>query len=120
MDGNALSFLADPAEPPEIEIRVNFGTFAGRDATVAEVDDLARDLLGVLHRVSIESLRRHELDQGHEASIHQVVVQAATADAVEPTSRDVLAGRLLDRVDAWARRCIELRHVEGAGIDALR
>jgi hypothetical protein len=119
MDGNPLSFVADPAEPVDIEIRVNFGVFAGREATFAEVDELAGELLGVLRRVSIESLRRHELDAGHEARIHQVKVQARVADAVDPTSRDVLAGRLLDRVDSWARRCINFRHAEVAEIDAL-
>jgi hypothetical protein len=119
MDGSALAFLAEPDEPAEIDVRVNFGMFAGREATFAEVDELAQELLGVLGRVTIDSLRRHELDAGHEATIHQVRVLADPADALHETGRDVLAGRLLDRVDAWARRCIESRHAEVADVDAL-
>ena len=36
-----IAFLDD-----EGDIRVNFGMFAGRDATQAEIDELAHDLLG--------------------------------------------------------------------------
>jgi hypothetical protein len=117
MDESALTFRSEPRQAPEIEIRVNFGMFAGRDATHAEIDDLARDLLGAVHRVSIVSLRRHELDEGGEAAIHQVKVEASPADAVD--SGDDLAERLLDLVDAWARRSIEQRHAEVSELDAL-
>ena len=102
---------------PELEIRVNFGMFAGRDATNAEIDDLARDLLGVLRRVSIVSLRRHEVDGEVEASIHQVKVEASATDAREPS--DDLEATLLELVDAWARRAIEHRHAELAEVEAL-
>ncbi len=116
MDESALTFRPEPQQAPEIEIRVNFGMFAGRDATLAEIDDLGRDLLGAVHRVSIVTLRRHELDESGEAAIHQVKVEATAADAVEPGD---VAERLLDLVDAWARRSIEFRHAEVAELDAL-
>ena len=117
MHETPLTFLPDQREAPELEIRVNFGMFAGRDVTNAEIDDLARDLLGVLRRVSIVSLRRHEVDGEVEAAIHQVKVEASPADALEPGSD--LEGKLLELVDRWARRAIEHRHVELAEIDAL-
>jgi len=117
VDQTPLTFIPDSREAPELELRVNFGMFAGRDATNAEIDDLARDLLGVLRRVSIVSLRRHEFDGEVEAAIHQVKVEASSTDAREPGAD--LEARLLELVDAWARRAIEHRHVELAEVDAL-
>ena len=117
VDQTPLTFIPDSREAPELELRVNFGMFAGRDATNAEIDDLARDLLGVLRRVSIVSLRRHEFDGEVEAAIHQVKVEASSTDARQPGGD--LEARLLELVDAWARRAIEHRHVELAEVDAL-
>jgi hypothetical protein len=117
MDETPLAFRSDPREQPELELRVNFGMFAGRQVTLAELDDLARDLLDVLARVSVVSLDRHEFGDGGEAAVHQVKVEAASADAHEPDPE--LGDRLLALVDAWARRTIEFRHVESAEIDAL-
>lgn len=119
MHDTPLTFFSEPRDRPGIEIRVNFGVFAGRDATLAEVDELARELLTVLRRVSIVSLRRHELDREAEATIHQVKVEADAADALEPVGRDALAERLLALVDGWARRSIELRHADVTGVEAL-
>ena len=111
MDGNPLAFVAEPEAPPDLEIRVNFGMFSGREATIAELDDLAQDLLEVLPHVTIESVRRHEVDREVEAALHQVKVGAR--------GRELPADRLLTLVDAWARRCIEERHVETADVGAL-
>jgi len=112
-----LTFVPEPRELPELEIRVNFGMFAGRDVTNAEIDDLARALLGVVRRVSIVSLRRHEVDGDVEAAIHQVKVEASPADATGPGGD--LDAQLPQLVDAGARRAIEHRHVELAEVDAL-
>jgi len=117
VDQTPLTFIPEPRDAPELEIRVNFGMFAGRDATNAEIDDLARDLLGVLRRVSIVSLRRHEFDAEVEAAIHQVKVEASSADA--RTTGTELEAQLLELIDAWARRAIEHRHVELAEVEAL-
>ena len=40
-----LAFYQRQPEPPGLEIRVNFGIFAGRAATAAEIDELAQALL---------------------------------------------------------------------------
>jgi hypothetical protein len=109
---DTLTFRAEPGEPAEIEIRVNFGVFAGRQATDAEIDDLAGDLLHLVRRASVVSVRRHELENGSEAAVHQVKVAVDPADALEPAAPEVLADRLLALVDAWARRCIDLRHAD--------
>ncbi len=107
-----LAFLSEPREAAEIEIRVNFGVFAGRDVTHAEIDDLARSLYAELSSVAILALRRHELADGHEAVAHQVKVEANASDARLPTSRDELAPRLLLLTTEWAEDCISFRHAE--------
>ena len=40
----SIAFAASTIEPPALEIRVNFGMFAGREATSVEIDDLATQL----------------------------------------------------------------------------
>ena len=40
----AIAFATRTFEPPALEIRVNFGMFAGREATPAEIDVLATAL----------------------------------------------------------------------------
>jgi hypothetical protein len=112
VDAGPLTFLAEPGERPEIEIRVNFGIFAGREATEAEIDDLASELLQVVRHASVVAMRQHELAEGSGAAVHQVEVAVDVSDALEPASREELADRLRDVVDGWARRCIELRHAD--------
>src|SRR5205823_871427 len=43
-DEPAISLFVREHEEPGIEVRVNFGLFAGRHATPAEIDDLAASL----------------------------------------------------------------------------
>jgi hypothetical protein len=49
MANPALAFIVDRPDPPTIEVRVNFGVFAGRAATPAEIDRLAGWLLEERH-----------------------------------------------------------------------
>jgi hypothetical protein len=120
MDGSPLIFRAEPEPAADVEIVVNFGMFASREATPAEIDDLATNVLAVVSHVTIEAVRRYELDREGEAAVHQVKVEASTSDAVEDAAEaGPLDERLLEVVDAWARRSIELRHAEVAEVDAL-
>ncbi len=107
-----VAFLAEPHRSAEIEIRVNFGMFAGRDVTLAEIDDLARLLNPELAAVAIVALRRHELADGSEAVAHQVKIEANTRDARNGASHDELAVRLLAITTDWAEACISFRHAE--------
>jgi hypothetical protein len=85
------------------ELRINFGVFAGRSATPAEIDELARMLLPELGDVTITAEDRRELNTHSETSLHQVRVDL-------PESADA------ERVDAvaeeWARAHIEDRHAD--------
>ena len=108
-----LAFVARVHDVPGLEIRVNFGVFAGRDATAAELDDLAHTLVPELDDVSVVAEQRHEVGEDVEASLHQVRVEVADdhlpADREE---REELGDRLLERVEEWARACIAERHAE--------
>jgi hypothetical protein len=108
-----IAFAARAAVPTELEIRVNFGVFAGREATPAELDDLGRAAMAKVEHVTLVSEHRHELGGGVETSLHQVRMNvpraALPADAVEAEwTRD----RLVELAERWARACIDARHAE--------
>lgn len=84
------------------DVRVNFGMFAGRDATQAEIDDLAHTLLDRIPSVTIVSEQRTVADREMEASIHQIRIELDGADADEP----------LRLAEQWAEACFAERHAE--------
>ena len=108
-----IAFIVEEAEQPGLEIRVNFGVFAGREATPAEIDELARLILLDVADVSIVSEQRHEISDDVEAAVHQVRVEIAEdelpADADE---REQLAERVVATADLWARTSAAARHAE--------
>jgi hypothetical protein len=108
-----IAFAADVQEPPGLEIRINFGLLSGREATAAEIEELATELLPVVGEVSIISEERHEIGEESEASLHQVRVEIED-DRLPPDEqeRERLTGRLLDRAERWARACFDERHAE--------
>ena len=104
-----IAFPVDRHEPPPIEVRVNFGVFAGREATAAELDRLAECLLDEVGEVSIIAEERRLVDAHVEAAVHQVVIQVEPEegrDAVE------LTHRVVERAGHWARLCVSERHAE--------
>ena len=108
-----LSLTTSEPEPPALEIRVNFGVFAGRDATQAELDDLGHELVPEVGEVSIVAEDRHELTEETEAALHQVRIEI-DADRLPPPGelRETLLRRLVDVSERWARTCIADRHAE--------
>lgn len=112
-DLDTLAFAVHEHEPPGLEVRVNFGIFAGREATPAEIDDLASQLLEKVGSVSIVSEERHEIDSHSEAAVHQVRIEVDSESLPEDRSRrEELAGRLVETAERWAHACIAERHVE--------
>ena len=109
----AITFATRVPDPPALELRVNFGIFAGRAATPAEIDDLAKWLIPEVGEVSIISEERHEIDGDTEGSVHQVRIEVA-ADRLpaDEAELDDLEARLIERADHWARQCIAERHSE--------
>lgn len=108
-----LAFITERVEPPGLEVRVNFGIFAGREATPAELDDLGDLLLDQVREVSVIAEDRHEMGAHSEAALHQVRVEVEGTNL--PADRADLAAlgeRLVGLADRWARACIAERHVE--------
>ena len=110
IDEPAISRLVRRHDEPGIEIRVNFGVFAGRHATPAEIDELAIALRELLPSFAIVSEQRHEFGGAVEAAVHQVVVEVPQEQVgVAP---DVLAEQIVLAANGWVLGCIESRHTE--------
>jgi hypothetical protein len=112
----AIAFATRTFEPPALEIRVNFGMFAGREATPAEIDELGAELLDKVTEVAIVAEDRHEMSAHSEAALHQVRIEISGDDLPAGDHElDELRGRLIEAAERWARECIEGRHVEIGG-----
>jgi hypothetical protein len=108
-----LAFCVREAEPRGVEVRVNFGVFAGRSATPAEIDELAKVLLPKVGEVAIVAERRHEIGEESEASLNQVRIEVAPEHLPEDEHElDMLCGRLVEAAEHWANSCIAERHAE--------
>jgi hypothetical protein len=109
-----MAFVVREHDAPAIEVRINFGVFAGRDATAAEIERLAQWLLDEVGEVSIISEERHEMDAQVEASVHQVRIELTTGVPPDDIGRRALEQRILERAEYWARQCVADRHVDVA------
>jgi hypothetical protein len=99
----AYSTREEPTAKPQIAIHVNFGVFAGREATLAEIDRLAAWLLDRVPQVTIVSEIRHEIDRHSEAAVHQIRIEVPPLDGAAP---DDLEQWLVEQAETWARLCI--------------
>jgi hypothetical protein len=87
-----------------VEIVVNFGPLTGREATLAEVDRLARRLCNVADNVRAHAVRTHDMGPERESIVHQVIVEAS-ADAADAETMRLLT-------EAWAADCAAERSLE--------
>jgi hypothetical protein len=110
-DEPVISRFVREHDEPGVEVRVNFGVFAGRHATPAEIDELAAVLRELLPAFAILAEERHEFAGSVEAKVHQVVVEVPREDAGDEP--DVLAEQVVLAANGWALDCIASRH--GAG-----
>ncbi len=85
------------------DIRVNFGVFAGREATQAEIDELANVLLEEVDAVTIVAEQRTIADRDAEASVHQIRIELD--EEADPQRPLLIAER-------WADACVAERHAE--------
>ena len=92
-----IAFVAEDGD-----IRINFGMFAGREATASEIDELAHTLLAEVPDVTIVAERHYVVDREMEAAVHQI--------RVEPGSGDPRP--LLALCAEWAEARISERHAE--------
>lgn len=106
----AIAFCVTEHEEPALEVRVNFGVFSGRQATPAEIDNLARALHDHLDSFTIVAEERHEFGGDVEASLHQVVIEVGREYAGEDV--DGLCDKVIEIADAWAGECFADRHLD--------
>ena len=98
-----VAFAGPPLERSALEIRVNFGILAGREATPAEIDALARALLVHVPSVSIVSEQRFEVATGHEATVHQVRIEVEQDDLpADEAELEAITRRLVEEAGHWA------------------
>lgn len=108
-----LAFPVRRPERPGLEIRVNFGMFAGRDATSAEIQELGAALLPEIGNVEISAENRYEIGPDSEADVHQVRIEVPGESLpVDDFQIGEVAGRLIAIAEQWARGCIAERHAE--------
>jgi hypothetical protein len=108
-----LAFAVSKPEQPALEVRVNFGVFAGRSVTPAEIDELGAFMLDEVGAVTIVSEERHELDGRLETSVHLVRIELGPGQMPDNDfERRRLEQKLVDRAEHWARNCIAHRHTE--------
>jgi len=108
-----IAFAAGAPEAPHLEIRINFGVFAGREATPAELDELGRTVVGEVGHVTLVSEHRHELGGHTETSLHQVRMDVPwTVLPDDVVEADWTRDRLIKLAERWARGCIDERHAE--------
>ena len=103
----AIAFRVPPHEEPVVEVRVNFGVYAGRNATPAEIDDLARLLRDEAKQFTVTVEERHEFGNDRETSLRQVVIEVDRQSA--GNDADALAKRMVDKANTWASACISSR-----------
>lgn len=89
------------------EVVVNFGLLSGREATLAEVDRLARRLCDLMPEVRVHAVRTHDVNRESEAVVHQVVVETDGAPADPEQLRDIC--------EVWASDCAAERSLEPLG-----
>jgi hypothetical protein len=109
---NTIAFAVEQ-EPAGLEIRVNFGVFAGRDATSAELEELGRLLVPEAGEVSIVAEERHEMSEDVEVVLHQVRVSVSPEKVPDAAGeRKEFSDKLVTLAEIWARQCINERHAE--------
>jgi hypothetical protein len=97
-------FVTEPATAA-FEVRVNFGVLTGREATPAELDDLAGRLVPLLETVTLIAEHRQETDGHAEAELHQVRIDLADG---------AHADEVVSIAEQWLEDCFQSRHAEVA------
>jgi hypothetical protein len=109
---NVIAFVTEE-DPAGLEIRVNFGVFAGRDATSAELEELGKLLVPEAGEISIVGEQRHEMSEDAEVVLHQVRVSVSLENVPgDPEERKEFCKRLVTLAEIWARQCINERSSE--------
>ena len=103
----AIAFRVPEHDGPALEVRVNFGIYSGRNATGAEIDDLARALRAEIQDFAIIAEERHQFGDDIETALHQVVIEVdrQSGDGLS----DEACARIVETAERWATACIASR-----------
>jgi hypothetical protein len=101
----ALAFRTDGGDGVACAVRVNFGLYAGRNATQAEIEDLARSLNRMVDSFAIVAEERHEFGGSIEATVRQTVIEIEDEGLLD----DELCDRVVASAEAWAADCVRSR-----------
>ena len=104
----ALAFRVEGSDDAACTVRVNFGMYAGRNATQAEIDDLARTLAEVVDSFAIVAEERHEFGGAVETAIRQTVIEMGGV-GLDGAEVDELCDRVVELAGSWASACIRDR-----------
>jgi hypothetical protein len=102
-----IAFRVRERDERALEVRVNFGMFAGRNATNAEIDDLASTLQDIVGAFAVVAEERHEFGGSVEATLRQIVIEIGRGEVGEDV--DMLCERVVARAEQWASTCIKSR-----------
>jgi hypothetical protein len=87
-----------------VQIAVNFGPLSGREATLAEVDRLARRLCDRWGAARAQAVRTHDMGPRSEAIVHQVLVEVEAPLSEAEAIRSIC--------EEWAAECAAERSIE--------
>jgi hypothetical protein len=98
-----------------LELTVNFGIFAGREAFRDDVDRLGEALLALVSGVTLFAGRRYEFAPGAaEVAAYEVEIRFPTFILpTETAEHEALVDKLLETVGLWARDCAASPPAEG-------
>jgi hypothetical protein len=103
-----------------LQLSVNFGLFAGRDASHDDIDKLGEALLGLVSGVTLFAGRRYEFSHG-TAEVAAYEVEIRFPNYILPTDsteHDALVRNLLETATVWAHECAATPPAEGEDLAA--
>jgi hypothetical protein len=103
-----------------LELTVNFGPFAGREASHEDVDRLGEALLTLVSGVTLFAGRRYEFSHGTaEVAGYEVEIRFPTYILpTDPAEHEVLVRKLLDTASQWAHDSAAHPPAEGEDLAA--
>ncbi len=118
MDTEPVAAYVSQESP--LELTVNFGLFAGREAFRDDVDRLGEALLALVSGVTLFAGRRYEFASGAaEVAAYEVEIRFPTFILpTEPAEHEALVDKLLETVSLWARDCAASPPAEGEDLAA--
>jgi hypothetical protein len=100
-------FAAYVSQDSPLELTVNFGLFAGREAARDDLDKLGEALLALISGVTLFAGRRYEFAPGAaEVAAYEIRIRFPRFILpTEPADHEALVAKLLETCSSWARDC---------------